>query len=274
MTRAFVSMAFVSDAMRVVFFIVLTTAIFLLVLSGIWATSSYWLPWVTTVFGSQLQGNKFLVLIPAAIATIIAAAFNGIAAIITANAQRAAGLELARQKSAIDADLDERRNAFLKELEEKRAEYTKALEDHKAVLTKSLDEHRDGLSLRRAQIDTEIAQLTEAHETAASYRFEVGQLQMGTYSRKEASLIHPKLHLVRDRLARSGELYKAWCLFMQFGHVLEEKAAGQRPLGQRRVWTEIPPKHGDKHLGLLFAESVEGVLTLLNAEADRVRTRK
>lgn len=256
---------------RIILFFVITFAIFAAAVYGLLSTAGQWIPIVTSTFGKQEEANKFLIVIPAAVATLLAALTAGVTALLQVSAQRAMNKELAEQKAAIDVELDKKRNALLVELEEKKAENMKVLEDHKSGLTKDLDQHRDEISRKRAELDEKLDDLKEARDIATSYRFFVGQLRTGTYSPKETKPYHPKLVVARDRLPRDSDLYTAWIEFMQWGLVLEERAERLKAPGQIEVWKEPSLDHQGHELGVVFADSGERVLSLIEAEISNLR---
>ncbi|MHC6157659.1 hypothetical protein ACVSQB_38555 [Bradyrhizobium elkanii] len=272
MTYAFASMARASDVMvRLFLFFLIAFVIFACAVGGLLYTADQWIPMITTRLGKPEEANKLLVVLPAAIATLLAALTSGLSALMQTGAQRAMNRELAAQKAAIDEDLDRKRNALLEQLDTKKTENMKALEDHKTDLAKEVDEHRDEISRKRAALSESVDYLKEARETATYYRFFVGQLRVGAYSAKETKPYHAKLVMARDRMPRESELYLEWCAFMQWGRVLEEKAGKRKVPGQVEVWEEIAPEQGDCQLGLIFANSGERVLTLIEDEIEKLR---
>lgn len=259
---------------RLLLFFLITFVIFALVVGGLLYTADQWIPTITARLGKAEEANKLLIVLPAAIATLLAALTSGVSALIQTGAQRAMNRELADQKADIDADLDRKRNSLLEQLDSKKTENMKVLEDHKTSLAKGLDEHRDEISRKRAELNEAIDNLKEARETATYYRFFVGQLRLGAFSGKETKLYHTKLVIDRGRLPRESALYQEWCEFMQWGRVLEEKAGKRKAPGQMEVWEEIVPDHGNRELGLIFADSGERVLTLIEDEIAKLRAMR
>ncbi|WP_139859095.1 hypothetical protein [Bradyrhizobium ivorense] len=275
MISAFASMAPASDAMwRLFLFFLITFVIFAGVVGGLLYTADQWIPIVTTRLGKAEETNKLLVVLPAAIATLLAALTSGVSALMQTGAQRAMNRELATQKAAIDEDLDRKRNTLLEQLDNKKTDNMKALEDHKTLLAKELDEHRDEISRKRAELGEEIEYLKEARDTATYYRFFVGQLRVGAYSGRETKAYHAKLVIARDRLPRESDLYLEWCAFMQWGRLLEENAGKRKTTGQVEVWEEPIPEHGDLELGVIFADSGERVLALIEEAIAHLRTTR
>lgn len=259
---------------RLLLFFLMTFVIFALVVGGLLYTADQWIPTITARLGKTEEANKLLIVLPAAIATLLAALTSGVSTLIQTSAQRAVNKELADQKAAIEAELDRKRNVLLEQLDDKKTENMKILENHKTSLAKDLDEHRDEISRKRAELSEAIDNLKEAHQTATYYRFFVGQLRVGAFSSKETKPYHTKLVIERSRLPRESALYLEWCEFMQWGRVLEEKAGKRRAPGQMELWEEIAPDHGNRELGLIFADSGERVLNLIEEEIAKLRAMR
>ena len=178
------------------------------------------------------------------------------------------------RKGQIIEDLDRKRNELASDLDQRRNELAKSLEDHKGNLATGLSDHQHELTVKRGAIDEKIDQIKEARETVTLYRLAIGSLRFGSYTATEVEPYHSKLALCRDRLPRGSELHDIWCQFMELGHYLEERAKDRKPVGQRRLWIESVASHGDRPLGVVFAERGERILSLLDDEAARARTNK
>jgi hypothetical protein len=94
-------------AKRIIGCLLFTIVLLALVVGGLLGAAQFWLPTLNTALGYQAEANKFLVIIPAAIATVTAALFNGIASFIGAEAQRKTALELANKRADFEEQLDQ-----------------------------------------------------------------------------------------------------------------------------------------------------------------------
>ncbi|WP_025038410.1 hypothetical protein [Bradyrhizobium sp. DOA9] len=256
---------------RILLFFLITFVVFAAIVGGLLYTADHWMPLLAARFGKPEETNKLFVVLPAAIATVLAALTSGVGALLQAGAQRSMNRDLAAQKAKIDEDLDKKRNDLLKELEDKKTDNMKILEGHKTSLAKDLDKHRDEISRKRAELDEQIDCLKEARDVATYYRFHVGQLRTGTYSIKETKPYHSKLAIIQHRLPGESELLREWRHFTEWGHALEEKAERRKAPGQIEVWEEIVPDHGARELGLIFAGSAQRVLALIEEEMAKLR---
>jgi hypothetical protein len=61
---------------------------------------------------------------------------------------------------------------------------------------------------------------------------------------------------------------------MQWGLLLEENAGKRKAAGQVEVWEEPIPEHGDRELGVIFAESGERVLALIEDAITHLRATR
>jgi hypothetical protein len=260
--------------MRVAVFVVAVFAVVGVVGAAAYFSAPYWLP---AIYDAQGQIDRealgrVVVVVPAAVGALVTSLVAGVASLLVASYQRAANVDLETHKGDIVRDLDAKRSMLAKDLEQEKKLHSKELEDYKGKLATSLEEFRSKLVSRREQMDVELARLASAREVMILYRLAVSSLRVGGYLAGETKPLIPKLLLARDSFDRQSGLFAEWCVFMQLGHYLEERAEQLKPVGQRRLWSEISAKLGGVALGVAFAASCERVLSLLDEECRRVRS--
>jgi hypothetical protein len=222
---------------------------------------------------SQPALLAILVVLPAAMATLIGGLLSGVATLLSQKEQRAAALALETRKGEILVDLDRKRNELTEDLDKKRNALAEQLETKKNEHLKSLEDHKTDLSVKRATIDDAVAQLKDARDTLTLYRQSIGALRFGTFSAEEVKPLEQRLALCRDRLDRGGKLYQSWVEFMQQGLYLKESARGKKPREQTRLWISpsLLPEHGGRALGVVFGGMAENTISLLDEEVARAR---
>jgi hypothetical protein len=225
---------------------------------GVYYAASNWL--------SGVQGNYQLELvkvIPAALATAVAALIAAGASVLNVGLQLRAGKSLEQTKRQLAGELAADNKS-----------YSEELEGLKTRLAKELDEDKQNLShqlaIEKSEIERQLSQLSLAEETASSYRHLVGMLRFGQHDVDEIDNLLKSVGLVSDRLPAGSDLRKMWNIFRQRGHNLNEMAKKVRTLRTRReVWMTKDERTGN-YLGLDFATSAAQVLELLRDERQKI----
>jgi hypothetical protein len=227
--------------MRLLVYIASVIIVFGLVVGGFHYTQSWWIAPYLDPKTSQINPSAIgplIVTLPAAVSAIIVGLLNGVSAILVQKEQRAANLALEAKKGAIIADLED---------------------------------HKDKNALKRAILEESLDQMKQARDTAAQYRFAIGNMRHGTYLADEALPLRPKLESYRDSMRKNARLHDAWAEFVQLGHYLDERATGTIGDDQKELWNEPSAKYGNQPIGVVFAKSAEVVSGLIGEEIQRIR---
>ncbi len=187
--------------MRILGYILSAAIIAAVVAGAFYSTQAFWLsPFINTTT-KQIDPKSLgplIIVLPAAVSAVVVGLLSGVASLLAQKEQRAAALAVQseqraaalavqnRQAAANDA-LETKKGEIIEALDKKRGDLTLDLEATKSRYMRELEDHKDQIAIRRAALDEALDRMKEARDTAAQYRFAVGNLRHGSLFRCRGS---------------------------------------------------------------------------------------